>query len=328
MRATATLALLIAWAIHASPLAARQAVPDTLDGAVYHEMRGSRVRLRFTAEDSLVALRVLRVLDDEAPLPGLPDSVPSGVVAVLPRTERAFRHLLGSTTPEWTAGVAIPSENLLVVPANEVGSLLDTEGSRVLRHEWAHLGLHDYLGELRIPRWFDEGYAQWASGGWDAGEAWRLRILFALGHAPPMDSLSLTWPRDRASAEAAYLLSASAVSYLFRGTGARGAAELFARWKSTGSLEEALRQSFGVTSGQFEAEWRRYAKSHYGWLFVLSHSAVSWMLVALVLLFMMRTRSGRMRERMARLRASEGPDRPAFWNEEDESGGPAADERG
>ncbi len=334
MRATVLPALLIGLALGPAALAAQQTVPDTLDGEVYHELRAPRVRLRFVAGDSLVAVRVLRVLQGEAPLPGLPDSVPSGVVAVLPRGERAFRHLLGGATPEWTAGVAIPSRNLLIVPANEVGSLLGTEGGRILRHEWAHLGLHDYLSGLRIPRWFDEGYAQWASGGWDASEAWRLRILFALGHAPPMDSLSLTWPRDRASAEAAYLLSASAVSYLFRDSGARGASALLSRWKSTGSLDEALRSAFGVTRGQFESNWRRYAKSHYGWLFVLSHSVVFWMLLGLVLLFLMRIRVGRNRERMARLRASEGPDEPAFWNLDEESeesggsGGSGNDERG
>lgn len=327
MRATVLLALLIGSAIRPAAVDAQRSVPDTLDGEAYHELRAPRVRLLFVAGDSLVAVRVLSVLETEATLPGLPDSVPSGVVAVLPRSERAFRHLLGGATPEWTAGVAIPSRNLLIVPANEVGSLLGSGGARILRHEWAHLGLHGYLRGLRIPRWFDEGYAQWASGGWDASEAWRLRIIFALGHAPPMDSLSLKWPRDRASAEAAYLLSASAVSYLFRDAGARGAAAFLSRWKSTASLEEALRGTFGVTSGQFEANWRRYAKSHYGWLFVLSHSVVFWMLIGLVLLFMMRIRSRQNRERMARLRASEGPDEPAFWNQEDDSDG-SGDEHG
>ncbi len=311
------------------PVSARQQqLPDTLDGRVYHVLDGRRVRIRFALGDSLVASRVLAVLDAERPLPGLPDSLPVGVVAVLPHGRRAFDLLAGGSLPEWSAGIAIPSENVLVVPSGEVGSLLQTEGRRVLRHEWAHLGLHQYLTGLRIPRWFDEGYAQWASGGWDAGQAWKLRILLALGRAPPLDSLSLDWPRDRASAEAAYLLGASAVSYLLGESGERGLRLFLERWRGGGSFEQALRSTFGVTSGQFEDDWRRYARENYGWLFVLSHSAIFWMLLALVLLLMVRARAKRNRERMARLRAADLPDEPEFWRVDDEAGGPADEEGG
>ncbi len=327
-RAILALALLIVPAIRPSGAAARQSLPDTVDGAVYHGIGGPRVRVLFVSQDSLVAVRVLAVLRGESPLPGLPDSVPYGVTAVLPHTRRAFDVFSGGTGPEWRAGVAIPSKDVLVVPSDEVGSMLGVEGVRILRHEWAHLGLHGYLEGLRIPRWFDEGYAQWASGGWDAGAAWRLRVLFALGHAPPLDSLSLTWPRDLASARAAYLLSASAVSYLFRRTGPGGLAEFFDQWRRTASLEAALRGTYGVTEGQFEEGWRRYAKSHYGWLFVLSHSAVFWTLLALVALLLVRTRSRLTRERMAHLRAEEGPDEPAFWRVQDDTPGPGDEDGG
>ena len=62
-------------------------------------------------------------------------------------------------------------------------------------------------------------------------------------------------------------------------------------------------------------------KSRYGWLFVLSHSAVFWGLMALVVLFIVSIRRGRGREHMARLRAGEPPDRPAYWmGVEDEDG--------
>ncbi len=327
-RVTWVAALILGAGIRPCALACQQTFPDTLDGRVYHELAGRRVRVRFAARDSLIASRVSALLEAEPPLPGLPDSVPSGVVAILPHSPRAFDLLTGGTVPEWRAGVAIPSENLLVVPTDEVGSLLQTEGRRVLRHEWAHLGLHQYLSGARIPRWFDEGYAQWASGGWDASEAWRLRILLALGKAPPLDSLSLVWPRDRASAEAAYLLGASAVGYLLGESGEQGLELFLVRWRRGGSFERALRGTFGVTSSQFEEDWRRYVKTHYGWVFVLSHSVIFWMLLALMLLLMMRVRSKRNRERMARLRADDVPDQPEFWMVDEGAGGSAEEDRG
>lgn len=293
---------------------AAQEEPWTLDGVAYRDLRGAHVRVVFAPGDSLVAPRVLALLEGWPPLPGLPDTVPSGVTAVLAHSSAAFDELTGGRVPEWRAGVAVPDLALLVVPTGEGPRVLDPEGRAVLRHEWAHLGLHQALGDLRVPRWFDEGYAQWASGGFDAAEAWRLRLLLALGRAPPLDSLSLVWPRDRADAEAAYLLAASAVTYLLGDSGARGLEVFVERWRARRSFDAGLRETFGVTSGQFEEDWRRHVKDRYGWLFVVSHSAVFWMLLALVLLLMVRVRRGRNRERLARLRAGELPDRPAYWD--------------
>ena len=70
-----------------------------------------------------------------------------------------------------------------------------------------------------------------------------------------------------------------------------------------------------MTSGQFEEDWKVYVRKRYGWLFVVSHSSVFWMSLALVLLLMVRIRRRRNREAMARLRAGEPPDRPMYWGE-------------
>jgi len=290
--------------------------PDILDGERYASLQGRRASIRFAGADSLVAERVLALLDGQARLPGLPDSLPTDVVAVLAHSPAAFDELTGGVVPEWRAGVAIPGARMLVVPTGEGPRVLDSEGRRTLRHEWAHLGLHAYLGDLRIPRWFDEGYAQWASGGFDATEAWRLRVLLALGRAPSMDSLALGWPTGREDARAAYLLAASAIALLLEPSGERGLTLFLERWREDRSFDGALRRTFGVTTGQFEEDWRRQVRSRYGWLLVLSHSSVFWLLLALVLLLMVRVRRRRNREKLARLRATEVPERPAFWVEE------------
>ena len=278
--------------------------PAALDGVRYRERTFSHVLIRHRAADSLLADAVAELLAVQPPLPGLADSLPAGVSVYLAHTARALDELTGGRVPEWRAGVAIPATATLILPTGEGRSPLGPEGRRVLRHEWAHLGLHQAVGGARIPRWFDEGYAQWVSG-WDATEAWKLRVLIALGRTPPLDSLSLRWPRDRTDAEAAYLLAASAVAYLLEESGERGMRALVTRWRQGRSFDAALRVTFGVTVGQFEEGWRRHAKKRYGWLFVLSHSAVFWALMALVLLLLVRIRRRRDRERMARLRASD-----------------------
>ncbi len=263
--------------------------------------------------DSLRAERILQLLLSSPDLPGLPAGIPHDYTLYLAPSEAVFDSLTGGAVPDWGAAVAIPVRRTIVMPAFASGRTRGAQVARVVRHELAHIGLRDFLGALRAPRWFDEGYAQWASGGWDASEAWRLRIAFAMGNAPPLDSLNLTFPRDRASAELAYQLSATAVEYLTRASGERGLEIFLQRWKELASFEEALRRTYGVTSGQFEEDWRGYVRSRYGWLLVMTHSLLFWTALALVLVGMVWIRRRRNRERMAQLRASEPPDRPDYW---------------
>jgi hypothetical protein len=304
--------LLLAGSLAPGPAALEaQPLPPVLDGTRYGTLEGPGITVRFAPRDSLVAERVLDFLLGQTELPALPR--PDSVTVVLAHTPEVLDLLTGGTVPEWRAGVAVPSRRLLIVPTGEGPRILDPEGRRVLRHEWAHLALHAWLGDLRVPRWFDEGYAQWASAGFDAMEAWRLRVLLATGAAPPLDSLTLAWPRQRADAEAAYLLAASAVTYLLGESGTRGLTLFLERWRAGRSFDSAFRRTFGVTTSQFEEDWRKHVRDRYGWLFVLSHSAVFWMIMALVLLVMVRVRQRYNRERMARLRAEEVPDEPAYW---------------
>jgi hypothetical protein len=274
------------------------------------------VSVGYRGADSIRALNVLRFLEGLPPLAGLPSGYPRGVVAYIAPDSSAFDSLVGGTVPEWGAAVAVPELDRMVVPREARRRTRGWAEARMLQHEWAHLGLHQYLPGLRVPRWFDEGYAEWASGGWNPTQGWRLRAAFALGRATPLDSLVLDWPRDRSSAELAYLLSATAVEYLVGESGERGLRIFLEAWKEGGSFPEALRRVYGVTPDQFEEDWKKYVRRKYGWLFVLSHSSVFWLTLTLALLFMVRIRRGRDREAMARLRATEPPDEPAFWEEE------------
>jgi len=279
-------------------------------------LAGLRATVSFVSTDSIKAVRVLSTLEAATPLPGLPPDVPSGVLLVLAPDEAEFVRLTGGAAPDWGAGVALPAQSAIVIPAYTSARGAGWSDTRILRHEWAHVGLHQYLQGLRVPRWFSEGYAQWASGGWDWSEGWRLRIALVRGGSP-LDSLTFSWPRDEARARTAYLLSATAVEYLVVQSGPRALEVLLRRWKDLGNFERAFRATFGVTTAQFEEDWRRYVEGRYGWLFVLSHSAVFWMFLSLVLVVMAGVRRRARRERMARLRATDIADRPSFWLADD-----------
>lgn len=285
-------------------------------------MEGPGFVVRYGAGDSLRAEAVAEALSAQAPLPALSEDVPVGVTVILAPDEASFRWASGGRPPEWSAGVAIPSLNRIVLPAYASDRARGTDRWRVVRHEWAHIALHQSLPGLRVPRWFDEGYAQWAAG-WDRAEAWRLRLRLALGRTPPLDSLTFRFPAGRASAQDAYLLSATTVEYLVEASGEEALELFIARWREVGRFDSALREIYGVPTSQLEEDWRVWLKKRYGWLSVVTNSSIAWLILTVVVLILVRVRRRHDRERLARLRATEPPEAPDYWVERpDEPGAP------
>lgn len=252
-------------------------------------------------------------------LPALPPGVlefPPPVRIYLPPDEARFDSITGGRAPEWGAGVAMPDSSIIVLPAYSSlsrGAVQDL--GPVLRHELAHVALHRYLGAVQIPRWFSEGYATWAAGQLDADAAWLLRIAFLTRRAPPLDSLALDWPVLTTDARVAYLLSASAVGFLVETGGQQGLEMLLARWRETGSFDDALRATYTLTTGQLEEYWSRSVRRRYGWLLFFAQTAVIWVIITVLVLVLYIIRRRRDRAKLERLKAAEIPDQPAYWLE-------------
>ncbi|MEK9502089.1 peptidase MA family metallohydrolase [Gaopeijia maritima] len=284
-------------------------------------VQGDGFVVRFAPGDSLRAEAVAEALLSQPALPVLPPDVPRGVTVVLAPDEAGFRRASGGRPPDWSAGVAIPAFNRIVLPPFRSDRAWGNDAFRTLRHEWAHLALRQAVPGVRVPRWFDEGFAQWASG-WNREELWRLRLRVALGRTPPLDSLTFRFPLERAAARDAYLLSATTVEYLVEASGEEALGVFLQRWRETGRFDDALRIVYGVGTPQLEEDWREWLEDRYGWVSVLTSSSIGWGLLGLVVVLLVRIRRSRDRERLARLRATEPPAAPAWWDgDADEPGG-------
>ena len=310
------LGLAVAFSAPLPSLAQRSASPFV--GAV----EGPGFVVRYGEGDSLRAEAIAEALSAQPPLPAIAEGIPVGVTVMLAPDEASFRWASGGRPPEWSAGVAIPSLNRIVLPAYASDRARGTDRWRVVRHEWAHIALRQSIPGLRVPRWFDEGYAQWAAG-WNRAEVWRLRLRVALGRTPPLDSLTFRFPVDRSSAQDAYLLSATTVEYLVEASGEEALGIFLERWRARGRFDDALREVYGVSTSQLEEDWRAWLKKRYGWLSVVTNSSIAWGLLAIIALILLRIRRVRDRERLARLRATEPPEAPDYWiSDPDEPGSP------
>jgi hypothetical protein len=264
-------------------------------------------RGRFTIVAYPADLPLARSLLDAAArndtFPGLARPTSHVLVAIAPDARR-FREWTGPGAPDWGAAIAIPDQHRIVMQGRAAGS--DAGDPRaVLRHELAHLALHEALGDLP-PRWFDEGYAGYAAGEWDRSDVLAASVGLVMHGIPAsLDSLEDDFHGGASRASGAYALAYRAVSDIAALDQRRGLSLFFEYWKQTGSMDRAMRQAFGITQSGFEAEWRTRTMRRYGALAVAANLSVLFALLAFLLVPLLWVRRRRDRRRMAALRAVE-----------------------
>jgi hypothetical protein len=224
------------------------------------------------------------------------------LIAIAP-DRRRFREWIGPNAPEWGAAIAFPDSRRIVMQGRDAGSDAGNPLD-VLRHELAHLALHEALGELP-PRWFDEGYASFAARELDRDEMLAANYALALRGMPSFDELEEQFNGGATSAQAAYALAYRAVDELASLDPARGLALFFDYWKKTGSMDRAIRSAYGMTLSGFEQRWQERTRRRYGGLALFGDLTLAGLVVLLILTPFYLARRRRDRRRMAALVAAD-----------------------
>ncbi|WP_411279950.1 peptidase MA family metallohydrolase [Gemmatimonas sp.] len=261
---------------------------------------------RFTvvaeARDARLARTLLTAAQASDSFPGLPRPKAHVLIAVAPNAER-FRQWVGPHAPEWGAAVAIPDEQRLVLQGSRAGSDAG-DPVVVLRHELAHLALHERLGRLP-PRWFDEGYASVAAGEWSRDEAFETSLTMVWRTLPSLERLEDGFFAGASEATWSYAMAYRVVSELQALDPVNGLANFFRYWKDTGSMEKAVRQAYGITSGQFEKHWQARTRSRYGALSLVTNISAVFGLFGVLLLPLYVSKRRRDRRKLEAMRAAD-----------------------
>jgi peptidase MA superfamily protein len=225
--------------------------------------------------------------------PGLGLRSPDSLRLVVVRDGAALGALTRGRIPEWGAAVALPSVRTIVIRAD------GPELRRVLRHELAHLALHqDVRG--RVPLWFDEGFAGYAAGEWDRYVALEVNLAVATGSLPSLSALDGALRGTAGTAEAAYALAMSAVAELARRNPTGTLTPLLERLRAGEDFDAAVLATTGLTADRFEESWQRATRRRYGlatWLL----AGGGWLTVAAFVLASVRFRRRADRARRAAL---------------------------
>jgi hypothetical protein len=255
---------------------------------------------RFTAvyfpRDDALARSLLRSASLTDSFPWLPRPAQRVLIALAPDAVR-FRNWAGVGAPEWGAALAFPQSRRIVMQGRSAGSDAG-DPVEVLRHELAHLALHERLGD-KPPRWFDEGYASVAAHEWRRDDVLATNVALALRGVPSFDELELGFAGGATAAQSAYALSYRAVTELAALDTARGLTLFFRYWEAGPSLDGAIRQAFGTTLSGFERDFRSRTKRRYGALALFADVSLASLVLMVLLLPFIIARRRRDRRRLA-----------------------------
>ncbi len=234
--------------------------------------------------------------------PGLPRPRRPVTVYIAPDAGR-FREWAGGATPEWGIAVAFPDE-MRVVMQGRSGDSRAGDPRVTLRHELAHLSLHETLGALPPP-WFDEGYASYAAREWSRDQVLESSLLLALKGTPRLAELDSMIAGGAVRAERGYALAHRAVADLAALDPVRGLDGFFRYWIESRRMDAAVREAYGITLDGFEASWRRTTRRRYGALAVFADIGFASLVLFLVVGPLWLARRRRDRARLAAMVAAD-----------------------
>lgn len=252
--------------------------------------------------DAPLARSLLAAAAQQDTFPGLPRPVERILIQIAP-DRAAFRSWIGDGAPEWGAAFAIPGERRIIMQGSAAPSAAG-DPLRVLRHELAHLALHEFLGP-GTPRWFDEGYASFAAGEWDRDQVIATNVALAWRGVPSLAALDSGFYAGSSRADASYALSHRAVAELSELDRTGGLTLLLRYWKEEGDFERALRRAYGLTQGQFEQRFRDRTRRRYGGLALATDATIAAVLMVFVIGPFYFIRRRRDKARMAAMLAAD-----------------------
>ena len=286
-------------ALCAAPAAAQDDAPRRLDTG--------RFTVVYFPQDDVLAHALVRAAMANDSFPWLPRPHQQVLIAIAPDDAR-FRAWVGPSAPEWGAAIAFP-ESRRIVMHGRGGSADAGDPLEVLRHELAHLALHERLGN-KPPRWFDEGYASVAAREWRRDDVLAANVALALKGTPRLDELEEGFRGGSVAAQSAYALSYRAVTELASLDSERGLLLFFQYWADGNTLDRAVRQAFGMTLSGFEKEFQKRTSRRYGGLALFADLSIAMLVLTVLLLPFLLARRTRDRKRLrAMIAADEAAER-------------------
>jgi hypothetical protein len=173
---------------------------------------------------------------------------------LLVRDKDTFQRMVNNTI---IVAYAVPEKGLMVIDYSMMNIDPFTFES-TLKHELCHLLLHENIPPGNLPRWLDEGIAQWVSGGLADILMNKHSVLdqIALSNRYiSLKSLDRQFPEDEKQLILAYAESKGVIDYIIREYGLNGILTLLDYLKNGDGIDSAILKSYSISFDEFEGRW-------------------------------------------------------------------------
>lgn len=231
--------------------------------ADWKSVHGTYAVVHGAPEDAVTVTRIADHVAVAFPVLSARLGVPTGATVdiVIAPTDAQFYALQPGHTPDWADGTAWPDLGriFLHAPSARRGDAPKLE--QVTDHELVHILVGRAFGGRPVPRWLQEGLAQFYAGELGPQTEEVLSRGALTGQLLPLERISAGFPADALGAQLAYAQTADFTAFLAQraGGGERGDVvlqKLLAAGQRGATLSEAVYAATGENLDGLEAKWR------------------------------------------------------------------------
>lgn len=204
-----------------------------------------------------VGMSLAEQADGAITWPGLSRVQMPPFTLIVVRGDADYARFSRGRAPQWGGAVTLPSARIILLRADAGDPL------RLFKHELAHLALHESI-RVRVPRWFDEGFATWAAGEFDRLDAIDLHLAVAGGTDPTLADVNRDLASPVGNPTRAYALASTAVLLLARRHPSGTLQPLLAALARGTSFDAAVQLTTGLSLDRFEEAWASDVRHRYG----------------------------------------------------------------
>lgn len=208
-----------------------------------------------------------------------------------------FIRMVGS---DHVAAVAIPRKQLILIDYTRM-TLRPFTLRNTLKHELCHLLLHQHIESARLPRWLDEGVAQWTSDG--MSEILMKRNPFLVPRAVrtgaiiPLRHLETAFPVSQQGLLLSYEASKSIVEFILSDYGREGLLGILEGLRRGDDIDGAVLTSLRISLDELERRWHDHLRGRASWIAFAGYYLYELLFVGAALLLVVAFMRHRKRKR-------------------------------
>jgi hypothetical protein len=191
------------------------------------------------------------------------------------------------TANPYVIAFAVPAKHLIVMDYSKM-NISPFTLEVTLKHEMCHVLLGSNIPDDRLPRWLNEGFCQWVTGGIaelmiDDRQPYLSKA--SLSHRLiPLTLLSRDFPEDKSRLILAYEESKNVVDYIVTEHGRGSIVNILGHLREGDTIDGSIRKGLSLTLDELEKHWAQYLQGQVTWIGYLAANIYTILLFAAAIL--------------------------------------------